>query len=426
MSLKSHSIWNIAGTGLPMLIGLFSIPLLIGHLGLEAFGLLTIIWTIIGYFSLFDFGLGRALTQQISASRSQHNANLLNISVAGLTGTLVLGLMGGLLLFIGAKVLIYQLNVSQLLVEDAYAALILAALSIPMVTVTSGLRGILEGFENFKTSNLLRLLLGSLNFLLPVVVVLFIGSSLMLVVWSLVLSRLLVMLLHVFAVRGYFSHTAGKLAIRFSEMKKLFTFGLWMTISNLIGPLMVYGDRFFISSILGAGVVAFYTVPQDFVVRLLIIPAAISTALFPRLAYVHANEGTKQAMQLFRKGLKTTALIMAPICLLLGLLSFPGLELWLGEKFAHESWPVLSILAVGIFFNSLAHIPFAALQAAGMVRTTSLIHLVEFLIYFPLLILLLNSQGIMGAAIAWSVRTLLDFVALQYFALKNQRTYATI
>lgn len=409
-----------------MLIGLFSIPLLIGHLGLEAFGLLTIIWTIIGYFSLFDFGLGRALTQQISASRSQHNANLLNISVAGLTGTLVLGLMGGLLLFVGAKVLIYQLNVSQLLVEDAYAALILAALSIPMVTVTSGLRGILEGFENFKTSNLLRLLLGSLNFLLPVVVVLFIGSSLMLVVWSLVLSRLLVMLLHVFAVRSYFSHTAGKLAIRFSEMKKLFTFGLWMTLSNLIGPLMVYGDRFFISSILGAGVVAFYTVPQDFVVRLLIIPAAISTALFPRLAYVHANEGIKQAMQLFRKGLKTTALIMAPICLLLGLLSFPGLELWLGEKFAHESWPVLSILAVGIFFNSLAHIPFAALQAAGMVRTTSLIHLVEFLIYFPLLIFFLHSHGIVGAAIAWSVRTLLDFVALQYFALKNQRTYATI
>ena len=37
-------------------------------IGVEAFGILTLIWSLIGYFSLFDFWLGRALTQRVAAS----------------------------------------------------------------------------------------------------------------------------------------------------------------------------------------------------------------------------------------------------------------------------------------------------------------------------------------------------------------------
>ena len=67
MSLKRNTFWNLAGNGLPFLLGAVTIPYLIRHLGVEAFGILTLIWGLIGYFSLFDFGLGRALTQQVAA-----------------------------------------------------------------------------------------------------------------------------------------------------------------------------------------------------------------------------------------------------------------------------------------------------------------------------------------------------------------------
>ena len=410
-----------------MLIGLVSIPLLISRMGVEAFGLLTIIWTTIGYFSLFDFGLSRALTQQISSNRSQGNQYLYNFSLAGLSGILFVGFIGGLVLFLGAKLLVFHfLNISESLQHEAYQAMLLSAVCIPMVTLTSGFRGIMEGFEDFKSSNLLRLLLGTLNFVLPVLVVLFFSISLFPIVMSLVVSRLFVLILHALMSRKYFSGPRGKVVIRLAELKKLFTFGFWMTLSNLLGPLMVFADRFFISSFLGAAVVAYYTVPQDFVVRLLILPAAISSALFPRLAFVHNSEGPEEGLQLFRKGMKSTALIMAPICLILGGLAYPGLLLWLGESFAQKSWMILSILSVGIFFNSMAHVPFAALQAVGKVRTTSLLHLIEFVIYFPLLFLLMQSQGILGAAIAWSVRTLIDFLALIYFTKRIHKPYAVV
>ena len=43
-----------------------TIPRVVAGLGMERFGLLTLVWTAIGYFGLFDFGLGRALTQQVA------------------------------------------------------------------------------------------------------------------------------------------------------------------------------------------------------------------------------------------------------------------------------------------------------------------------------------------------------------------------
>ena len=65
-SVLRHAVMNLAGLGLPLIAAVFTIPVLIRHLGNERFGLLTLIWAIVGYFGLFDFGLGRALTQQLS------------------------------------------------------------------------------------------------------------------------------------------------------------------------------------------------------------------------------------------------------------------------------------------------------------------------------------------------------------------------
>jgi O-antigen/teichoic acid export membrane protein len=69
MSLRRNILWNLAGAGLPLLAGAALIPFLVRESGIEVFGILTLVWALIGYFSLFDFGLGRALTQQVAQER---------------------------------------------------------------------------------------------------------------------------------------------------------------------------------------------------------------------------------------------------------------------------------------------------------------------------------------------------------------------
>lgn len=64
--LAKNIVWNLAGSLLPIAAALIATPFLIGGLGLERFGVLALIVAVIGYFGLFDFGLGRALTKLLA------------------------------------------------------------------------------------------------------------------------------------------------------------------------------------------------------------------------------------------------------------------------------------------------------------------------------------------------------------------------
>lgn len=420
MSLRRNTIWNLAGIGLPLLLAAVTIPYLIRQVGLEAFGILTLVWALIGYFSLFDFGLGRALTQQVAAARSAGlEASLPVLVKTGLWFNAGTGLVGGMVLAALAYPLAQRwLNVSLPLQSDTLAALLIAALGIPFTTATTGLRGILEAYEDFRSVNLLRMVLGAANFGLPALTVMFLNTSLAWMVAGLIGARVVVFLLHARMVHSKLP--PGWIKAEFSQdrMRGLLGFGAWMTVSNIISPLMVTADRFIISGVLGAGVVAYYTVPSEALVRVLIIPGALTAALFPRLTILMANDAAG-AGRLYRKCLKIVTAALLPVCLVIGLGSRWGLTLWLGEDFATHSWAVVSVMAAGLLLNGIAHVPFAAIQASGDARTTACLHLVELALYIPLLFFCMQAFGILGAAMAWTARVAVDFLALMYFAMRK-------
>lgn len=80
----------------------------------------------------------------------------------------------------------------------------------------------------------------------------------------------------------------------------------------------------------------------------------------------------------------------------------------MGSDFSGLSASILQILLIGYFFNCIAQIPFASIQAAGKSKLTALLHLCEVLPYFAMLFSFIHLYGLIGAAIAWSVRTTID------------------
>jgi O-antigen/teichoic acid export membrane protein len=78
-------------------------------------------------------------------------------------------------------------------------------------------------------------------------------------------------------------------------------------------------------------------------------------------------------------------------------------------------------LAVGILFNSLAQIPHAYIQASGDARSTALIHAFESVFYLPTLFMLTQIYGVVGAAVAWMLRALLDLILLHFRAMRINR-----
>ena len=73
-------------------------------------------------------------------------------------------------------------------------------------------------------------------------------------------------------------------------------------------------------------------------------------------------------------------------------------------------------MAIGIFINSLAWVPFALVQGAGRPDLTAKLHLSELPLYLLTLWCLIKGFGLEGAALAWVLRVVLDAILLFYLA----------
>jgi O-antigen/teichoic acid export membrane protein len=419
-SITRNILWNVLGSAAPMVIGIGSTPYLYKQLGVERIGILTLIWAFIGYVSIFDFGLGRAITQRIASGVVDKTDTLkTKTATTGLILVSLIGCVGSVLVFaITASAGGSWIKSDGNIHKEVSSSFMLACLAIPATTATAGLRGVMEGEHRFKTINLLKIILGSFNFLGPVATVYFLGPRLDYTVGAMVFIRYIILIPHYISVQIFLQFNRANLSLH--ELKLLFKFGGWMTLSNTISPLMVTADRFLVTKVLGSAVVAFYTVPADVMIRLLVLPAAITTAIFPVFSEEISNKRFVKSRYYYRRSIKIIFILMGSIALLISIGSKIGLSMWLGSNFAENSASVVSVLAIGILFNSMAQIPHAYIQASGDSRSTALIHLIESALYLPGLYILLKLYGILGAAIAWMLRALLDLVLLHIMVKINE------
>lgn len=414
--LARNTVWNLVGQGVPLIAAVFSIPLLIKGLGIERFGVLTLAWMVIGYFSLFDFGIGRALTKLVAEKLgSGHTEDIPAIAWTALLLMLLLGVIGAIVVASISPWLVHStLKIPVVLQQETLNTFYLLALSIPVVISTAGLRGVLEAYQRFGLVNVIRVPMGLFMFLGPLMVLPF-SKSLFWVVAALVAGRLVAWFVHLVFCLRVVPGLKGGMTVRSTLLGPLVRLGGWMTVSNLIGPLMVYLDRFLIGTFVSIAAVAYYTTPYEIVTKLGILPAALIGVLFPAFASTLVQDRT-QAANLFRRGANYVFLALFPLTLIIVTFAPEGLELWLGAEFAQESCAVLRWLAIGVLVNGLAQVPFALVQGAGRPDLTAKLHVAELPFYLAILWWLLTHFGIEGAAIAWLLRALVDMVVLFFMA----------
>ncbi|MFH1974974.1 MAG: flippase [Pseudomonadota bacterium] len=410
--LARNTLYNLIGQGAPMLVALFAIPLLINGLGTERFGILTLAWMVIGYFSLFDLGLGRALTklvaEKLGAGQEQEIPSLVWTTLflmilLGLLGTLVVSLLSPWLVRDALKI-------PEALQSETLHAFYLLALSIPVVISTAGLRGILEAQQRFKLINVVRIPMGVFTFLGPLLVLPF-SQSLFPVVAVLVAGRLLAWLVHLLLCFYVMPALRHGIVLQRAMVGPLIRFGSWMTVTNIVGPLMVYLDRFLISAMISVTAVAYYSTPYEVVSNLGLIPGALVGVLFPAFAASFMQDRSRTAL-LFGRGVKYTFLTLFPLTLIIVGFAHVFLEFWLGAEFAQNSTRVLQWLVVGRFINGLAQIPFALIQSAGRPDLTAKLHFIELPFYLFIVWWMIGAYGIEGAAVAWVARVAVDALFL--------------
>lgn len=422
MKVSRSIVWNVCGTTFPLVVGIAVIPAIIRHLGVARFGVLSVVWMMMGYFSVFDLGLSRTLTK-VTADRVGTSAEHEIPSLVTTTLVLVVTCSVILAVLVAATSRVIAeriLSVPTDMIADVSHAIAWLAIGLPFVLIATVLFGVLEGLHRFATTSLVRLPLGVLMFLVPLGVVPF---TVHLGPITAALTGLRVAVAGVLAwitVRTLPGIRAPKTWFKRDQVKPLITYGGWLTVSNFVGPLLVYFDRFVIAAVLGAAAIAYYTVPFDTVNRLLILPTAMQAVLFPAFATLRTHSPAR-VIAVFEKSAEKTLLAMFPALLGVMLLANPALNLWVGPVFANQSSTVARALMIGIFVNSLARAPLVLVQGYGHSKWTGLLTLAELPLYGSLLWMLLKWYGINGAAYAWTARVLVDTAILYFMAGRCER-----
>lgn len=417
--IAKNTIYNLLGYGIPLLFAIALIPFLIKGLGEERFGILSLAWVIIGYFSFFDFGIGKALTKIIAEKIGQNKTEEIpQYFWTAFFLMLLISFIGAVVLLFFISTIVYNIfTISESLQKETLNTFYILTLSIPIVTTTAGIRGLLEAYQKFGIINSIRTFLGISSFLVPLFC-LYITTNLFWIVVFLIVVRLIVWALYLIQCFKLNKALKSNYGFHSELIKPIFRLSGWMTVSNITVPLIVYMDRFLIGALVSAAAIAYYTTPYEVVSKLLVIPGAITGVLFPTFSAQY-SANPEFIKKIVLRSVKYIFMILFPIVLLIITFANEGLTLWLGKNFADESFLILQFLATGVLLNSIAYIPFTFLEGIGRPDITAKIQLAELPVYLLLMWIIIQKAGINGAAFVWFLRMIVDALLLFFFAKKK-------
>jgi O-antigen/teichoic acid export membrane protein len=411
MSVRKNTLINLVGYVIPMAVMLVTVPLYLKLLGDVRYGVLSLVWLVLGYFSFLEMGLGKATANQIAKAHDALDAERAEIFWTAIAVNACMGLVAsGVLWLVGDYAINHFVKMPDDFREEFMDALPWMVATLPLALVSSVLNGALEGRSQFFVLNILQITANVAFQLVPLLFAWLSGPSLAIVIPAAVVTRA-IMNFWFFRACQKTVPLKGRPAPTRSRVRLLFSYGGWVAITSAVAPLLDTVERLIIGAVVGAAAVTHYTVPMQLVGKIKIIPGALSRAMFPTFSSSDAAQGIALSIS----ALRLLSFVMTLIVLAVLLVLRPFLELWIGAEVAGIATPIGEILLIGIWFNSVAHLPYFLLQAQGKPDLVAKVHLVELPLYLIAAWVSAQWFGLAGVAIVWVLRCIVEAIALLLF-----------
>lgn len=389
--LRRNLLSNIAGILVPSLGWMLAIPFLVHGLGDQAFGVYTIAMSIAGFLSVLELETSSAATKYIAEVETRTNPKTIE-QIALANFAIYLGI--GLVVILTTRLISPWLasvafrdtgmNDQTLIVLIQLAGVLFACNSL-----RKAMAAIPRGFQRFDIYNAIRISYSIVLILTQVGIVAIGGKVVALMAGNIVVSVASV-LAYILVIHRMIP---GVRLIGLPDgrvLKMLFSFGMYMMISNVAGISFISADKIIIGRVLGAAAVTYYAVPVGLISRVRSLVAAPTSVFLPLMSELHSGNEFSEARKIYLRGSRFIAVMVALPIVAISLFSKEVLNLWMGTTFAAKAAPLTAVIGLGYLLYSTDIMPYHVLIGIGRPRRMALIHLMAVAI-----ILL----GIFGGAI---------------------------
>ncbi len=402
------SLWTLTGQVLPLLVSLVSTPFIIRFLGSEGYGVLILVALIPNYFAFADFGMGIASTKFGSEAYGQGDKKKEGEIVR--TAALI-AFLGCLVVAAPIFIFSHWIITDWFNVSESYQARASIALKI---TSVSFVIGIISSVLNTPQLARLRMDLNTLVNAVPKILmgivtplVLYLGGHIIEAVCVALLTAVLG-----FVGNAYFSvkllPELYKPTINKNLYRPLLKFGSGWLIAVIAATLLVNLEKIFLANLVSVKSLAYYSVAFTFANMAGMFSVAMIQSLVPAFSQLLAPEKRGELNQLFSRITRINLIWLLPTMMVMFVIAKPFFTIWAGAEFGAESTIPFYILLLGLCFNIVAYIPHSVIMASGRTDVFAKLYWIELIIYILLVVWLVTMFQIKGAALAWSLRVIID------------------
>lgn len=405
MAPKRNLIANYLGQGWVALMGLAFIPLYIKYLGVEAFGLIGLFAVLQASLSLLDMGMTPTLNREIArftggAHSAQSIRDLLrSIELIALS---IATLIAGGLALCSNWIATNWLTPGELPVHVVDQAFVIMGLVIGLRLVEGIYRSCIIGLQQQVLFNVVNSLMTTLRSGGAVGVLIFISPTIeAYFIWQGMVSLLTV---GVLAAVTYAKLPRADRTASFSPaaLRAVWRFAGGMMVITFLALLLTQIDKIILSNMLSLREFGYYTLAATVASGLFLLIIPITQAFYPQMCELYAKNDVKALAEIFHIGSQLISVSAGSVAIVIIVFSETLLQVWTqDQELVVKVAPLLSLLVLGNFLNSLVHMPYQAQLAHGWTGLGVKVNAAAVLLIVPAILWVTPRFGAEGAAWVW-------------------------
>jgi O-antigen/teichoic acid export membrane protein len=405
---KGQIIKNISSSwfslGINIVTGIFLSPFILHHLGDTAFGVWVLIFSVTGYYGLFDLGIRSSVVRYVSKFTATEedeelakivNTSLFSYSCIGLATMVVTLLLSFNIEHVFAKI-------PPDMIPTARWLLLMVGASVALGFPLGIFGGFLEGLQRFYILNWTNVVATLLRTAL-IVVVLNRGYGLLTVAFITIILPLIASIVRaIIALRLRPVPIVPKYVDR-ATFRQIVNYSSSTFLIMVAGRLKFKTDEIVIGTMLSAAAVTYFNIGNRIVDYAGQVVTTLAQVFVPMSSQSEAKGDMNRLRKIFVVGNRVCAFIIFPICATLLILGRSVIEVWVGKKYVAESYPVLVIMIIACTLWWSQSASGRVLFGMSKHGTWAKITLIEGVSNLILSILLVRRFGIVGDAFGTAI-----------------------